>query len=522
MHQDGLAQGDRDNRGREQVGSVVAAALARGGTEQPDPSRGNRVRALLCTEPLHELQTNRGRRGPLFAQLDCYDVALATIDFVVDHMGFDSGAEPQAVLDFIAAQITRLAPDADTSAVAEAAVVINETLVRPQRGSYQDADDPHRRPFDFQLLREEPATDGVRVAATNEAINVLVGALDTDVASAHSAADAKVASLVNRKRFSEAELAAREARIRSIQYTAEVRRIIADTRLDVRRAGWGEHVPDRLNEILEVLAERTNAEGRMLDAMRNHRDSAETPTLAATAARLVKMVEDCFDRHRELHNRVMEATETFFAEQERQGFRSELSLRAIDPYEQLLTPIFASSIASAYDAIECFASLSWGVGTRRVVSLDQLLESLLADPREISPLAGELPDEELDSIDDPRRFSQDAWDALAETLDTVDAPIRLSELTALLCDHGNHEGAELVVYSAYGALAIDTERLRTGGSVIAAVIDEGPDGASRDGETGDSGPANEGLQADTDGLFVGPDLLVGRLQPDLEALADVR
>jgi hypothetical protein len=157
-----------------------------------------------------------------------------------------------------------------------------------------------------------------------------------------------------------------------------------------------------------------------------------------------------------------------------------------------------------------------------VVSLDQLLESLLADPREISPLAGELPDEELDSIDDPRRFSQDAWDALAETLDTVDAPIRLSELTALLCDHGNHEGAELVVYSAYGALAIDTERLRTGGSVIAAVIDEGPDGASRDGETGDSGPANEGLQADIDGLFVGPDLLVGRLQPDLEALADVR
>ena len=200
------------------------------------------------------------------------------------------------------------------------------------------------------------------MAATNEAINVLVGALDTDVASAHSAADAKVASLVNRKRFSEAELAAREARIRSIQYTAEVRRIIADTRLDVRRAGWGEHVPDRLNEILEVLTERTNAEGRMLDAMRNHRDSMETPTLAATAARLVKMVEDCFDRHRELHNRVMEATETFFAEQERQGFRSELSLRAIDPYEQLLTPIFASSIASAYDAIECFASLSWGVG----------------------------------------------------------------------------------------------------------------------------------------------------------------
>ena len=57
----------------------------------PDPSRANRVRALICTEPLHDLQTNRGRRGPLFTSLDCYDIALAVIDFVVDHMGFDSG-----------------------------------------------------------------------------------------------------------------------------------------------------------------------------------------------------------------------------------------------------------------------------------------------------------------------------------------------------------------------------------------------------------------------------------------------
>ena len=48
-------------------------------------------------------------------KLDCYDIARATIDFVVDHMGFDSGAEPQAVLDFIAAQITRMGPDADHS-----------------------------------------------------------------------------------------------------------------------------------------------------------------------------------------------------------------------------------------------------------------------------------------------------------------------------------------------------------------------------------------------------------------------
>ena len=65
-------------------------------------------------------------------------------------------------------------------------------------------------------------------------------------------------------------------------------------------------------------------------------------------------------------------------------------------------------------------------------------------------------------------------------------------------------GAELVVYSAYGSLAIDTESLRTGGSVIAAVLNEGPDRVSRDGATEGDAPANEGLEADTDGSIRRP------------------
>ena len=472
---------------REPVGGTFA---------QPDPSRANRVRALICTEPLHDLQANRGRRGRLFAALDCYDIALATIDFVVDHMGFDSGAEPGAVLEFITAEIARQAPSSKPDALSDAAVAINETLIRPQRGSYQDAGDPTRRPFDFQLLREEPSPEGVRVAATNEAINVLVGALDTDVASAHSAADAKVASLVNRKRFNEAELAAREARIRSIQYTAEVRRIIADTKLDVRRAGWGDKVPDRLNEIVDVLTERMHAESKMLEAMRSTRDNAETASHSQVAARLVAVVEECFDRHRELHNRVMEATETFFVEQERQGFRSDLSLRAIDPFDQLLAPIFAGTIAQTQDALECFASLSWGVVPPKVASLEQLLERLLADPREISSLAGELPDEEFDNVFDPRRFTQLARDNAGIAFDDIDEPIRLSALSALLQARGHEEAAELLTYFAYAATSFDDEVLRSGRSVVAAAPEGDLD----------------------DELFCGPDLVLGRLRPDVAAL----
>ena len=41
----------------------------------------------------------------------------------------------------------------------------------------------------------------------------------------------------------------------------------------------------------------------------------------------------------------MEATETFFSEQERQGFRSDLALRAVDPFTELLSPICTGVVA---------------------------------------------------------------------------------------------------------------------------------------------------------------------------------
>ena len=115
MDEDGLALGDRDIRGRSARGPRVALPSPETVLTKQTLPEVTGYEPFYVPSPSTQLQANRGRRGPLFAQLDCYDIALATIDFVVDHMGFDSGAEPQAVLDFIAAQITRMGPDADHS-----------------------------------------------------------------------------------------------------------------------------------------------------------------------------------------------------------------------------------------------------------------------------------------------------------------------------------------------------------------------------------------------------------------------
>lgn len=469
---------------------------------QRDESRTRRVRALLCTAPLHDLQANRANRGGVFPELDCFDLALGAIDFVVDHMGFDSGADPEAVVAHLFGEIVDWVADASEDDIEGAARTINEVLIRPQRGQYSEPDDPTRRPFDFALLREEPSPDGIRVTATNEAINVLVGALDTEVASAVAAAEAKLESLLSRRRFGDAEQAARDARIRSIQWMAEVSRIIADTRLDVRRAGWEAATPRKLQEIIDDLAKQMVVERRMLEAMRNDRDATDRRDLARTTHRLIAVVEDCLNRHRDLHTRVMEATEAFFAEHARQAFQPTTSLEAVDLYERLFLPLLRGPVGAITPVVEAFASGSWGVVDLRVPSVERLLEVLLADPRVVDGLGEELPDDELDDSDDLRLFSRDTWELAERTLALLDEPSRLSAILAKLRNDGDTPATELVGLLALKAADPALADLRRLGTAILAAADDG-----------------EFFEDDD---FAGADLLVGWLHPNHDALMEAR
>src|SRR4051812_45576817 len=69
----------------------------------------------------------------------------------------------------------------------------------------------------FTLTGGAPGRAGISLRATDEAINVIVGARDRDIESAQAAAGAKLDTLVRRNRLSEARTAAEEARLRTVQ-----------------------------------------------------------------------------------------------------------------------------------------------------------------------------------------------------------------------------------------------------------------------------------------------------------------
>lgn len=466
-----------------------------------DAARERRVKALALTAPLHEIEENKGLRG--WQAYDCYDLALAAIDTVVDKMSFDSGIRRADLDSAITEEAARFDPDAPAATHRDVALHIIETLIRPQQAAYRAAADERRMRFDFRLLDEVDSGDGIYVRATNEAVNVLVGALDTDLESAHDAAEARFESLIKRKRLPEAAVAAKEARYRSIQYMIEVGRYIAETKRDYRRAGWHEQIPTRLGEMVEHLKGCMDIERRLLAAMRETRDEAEREDHRRQAAELVVTVEDCFARHNALHVQLMGAEQAFFEEQDRQVFAWTLSTRGTrDITDEILVPLLERPLRLAGPMIADFAERLWPPKAPVVVRLGSALDLLLRAPAERAILGEEIEANEYDEpLTDPRIFDDGTWaivERILDGLDPEDAPVRLSALADLARADGGDLAADLIVLRVLTAVAPAFDRLIPDGlPILAAVVD------------GDRfGP----------GALWGDDLLVGMLAPDTEAI----
>ncbi|MEU6642988.1 hypothetical protein ABZ863_10590 [Saccharomonospora sp. NPDC046836] len=407
----------------------------------PDEGLARRLKALACTAPLHDLDARKAKLD--WADATVYQMAeigLHTIDQVTIAMDFDTGADHQQVvgrlLPFIAAQ----APRRGTAEHTRVARWVLDNLINvgtTDRGFRRvygsvDADGRYRRrAFDFKLLVELAAPTGeVYLRATDEAINVLVGALDTDVESAQIAAEVKLENLINRGRLADAKLAAEQARYRTVQYGETLRAKLEATRRDVRSVDWEREVPELLDAALSHIESRFRAETAILRNITAARDEAEDPDRKRRAAELVDIVADCIRRHTQLQSRLQAAGAVFRAEQDRQQFSGPPQRAAIDLFGQLLTPALELPLADALAPTQAFFHAATGISVPTVPSLPSLVSLLLRPAPEREQLVGEVPEPELLPAEQTDSYSDEQWRLADELLTLPEVPRRLSGLLA--------------------------------------------------------------------------------------------
>ncbi|MBH5333775.1 hypothetical protein IHE55_02730 [Streptomyces pactum] len=425
-----------------------AAAPQLSGVARPAPGPAadeglaRRLRALACTAPLHDLDARKANLAGEYGIYAMAEVALAAIDLITLNMDFDTGADHEQIVTRLLPRVAAQAPQRPAAEHERVARWVLENLInvgsvdrgfRAVYGTF-DAEGVYvRRDYDFKLVEEVPGPGGtVYLRTTDEAVNVLVGALDTDVTSAQIAAEVKLEVLISRGRLADAQLAAEQARYRTVQYSETLRRTLDATRRNVRAVDWLSAVPDMIAEALDHVAERYRHENAILTNIRRVRDEAASggdPEHKRRAAELVDIVKDCIRRHTQLQSRLLEAGPLFRAEQDRQAFATPAARAGIDLYGQLVAPVLPMPVERATRVTDAFFARGTGLRTPVAVRVGDLVEMLLTPPAEREHLGAEMPEPDLIATPDDSRFSEEQLAAAMDLLDLPpDAPRRLSGL----------------------------------------------------------------------------------------------
>ncbi|MGY1669104.1 hypothetical protein [Geodermatophilus sp. SYSU D00710] len=415
-----------------------------------DAAFGDRVRALLRGRPL---AADSGRQAWADERYDLPTLALAAIDAIIARQGFDDELTYDQAVD----ALTRLAAAshphrtaAEHQQVAEH--VLDTLLNRREREApfrYRVSDfglDAERithqaRTLEFRLVteHEDTARDTVVLRATTDAINALVGGLQFDVEDEQAANDLMMKRQLARGAFGQAERAAERNRGLSVRYAEEVRTLLADTARDIRAVAgrWASEVDGLLSRNRTHIEDRLAAEQKLLDHVRSALDQAEDPGVTAAAARIAALLDECRQRHAELHGRIVTARSTFLDEQTRQSFR---------PAGRLGNPDVGANLAVllplprklAQEPAEAFAQLAAGPRPIRLVRLGDLLEDLLAPRRNSTVDPPDVDEEDIDA-EESQAVPAEVVAAAAAVVAAVGLPTRLSGLlraarTALLPD----------------------------------------------------------------------------------------
>jgi hypothetical protein len=430
----------------------LGLGLGTGGGVMEELGLATRVKALAVAEPVLDLDRRKRALDKDWRGYQMEELALTAIDSVALKMDFEAGARHEDVAADVARVAAAQMPGRGQAEHAEVAWWVLNGLINV--GSI-DRSFRHRygmvtggryegREFDFKLLPEVPGPDGEpRLRVSNEAIAVLVGAVEVDIASEQVAAEAKLDALVKRGKLAQAHRAAQAALRRTIQYGESLRRHLETARRDVRALDWVRDIEGMQREALEHIAERLQAENAIRDNLAQIVDNAAEEEQATT---LIAILDECVRRHVALQAALLEAGATFRAEQVRQTFVAPPARSLVDLYPQLLAPVLDVAVPAALPALAGFFGGVSGPARPAVAYLPDLVSGLMRWPSDLQADASLVDEPELEPVAPEPRFSGEQYAAAGRLFGEVTAEgTRLSALLLAARRRGTGTGTDLLV-----------------------------------------------------------------------------
>jgi hypothetical protein len=392
-----------------------------------DERRLRRARAFACTRPLHRLEADKGQVQGDLSPYPLDQLALDAIELVALNQEFQNGLTREELIDRLATQAARHAPQApgaDHEAVAQR--VVGELLAAHQLRVPELVADGHigQVVMTLRLLSEHEAVRGrIYLRAGAEAINVLIDRLDIDAASEAQAAELRLRFLVQNRQMRAAQSLAHAMRLLSVQYMEETRRYVDAARRNLAELDWLTDVLPHLEAAHRHLEERLSSEQAIIGELEDVLVAPDTRDRDA-AVDAVGLLRGTHRTHAELLTQLAGVHETYASAQDRQQFvLRPLSVRRADLRHEVLTGYMALTLRDAHALLPHPAHVVLGAIGRPLITPGAIAERGLDVAQNAAPAGVSAEEPELEhDVDDESRRAQ-----LAAFLDGVDGR-RLSEV----------------------------------------------------------------------------------------------
>jgi hypothetical protein len=398
-----------------------------------DEAVHRRSRALLYPARIAHIEEARKRsQDAALAPYRMDALSLHAIDAVAVRMDLESGATWEEAIAEVVVQAARQHPEGTESQHRSAAEWLLRQLVADEDGEWLDVDEdgsPLLRIHRVFLLYETEQAGLHHLRARDQAINVLVDALDLDIDSAQHAAEARLQHLVRRGRHDEAYFAARESHRQSLRFMEQVRDAVHEARRDLDSEHWASTIGPRLSAALAHIVERLKVEERLKELIESASERADERDFR-WIPKTIDLLDDCLARHQMLQRVVGEAGEVFLLEQQRQHLQPRARRAFPHPINEVLTGVLERLCG---DADEVIRSCETALGARapRLLTAWAGVDTLATMPAAAAEHGHEIAERHLMPDREPLLFTEEQVRAAGRRLESVGVdPVELGSLCA--------------------------------------------------------------------------------------------
>lgn len=316
-------------------------------------------RVLLHAEPLIRLQKRDAGRSAIegYSHYDSLALAVKALNFIIEQTGFEPEPNKEAVVRELLPLLKEMdlkghiEPNVDRH-IRVAEQVLSHLLNDEQKGQ------PYEIPYtDFRNRKVEETQLQVRLLErhhdpdgglpllqlTSEGVNLFLQGLTLDIEDAQAATEAIIKTQLARGRFYEAAKAAKVAHTQSVRFRQKLERILFLTKRNLRAVDWEKEAPDLIHFALVHLISRCETEGEIASTARTQREQVAAGSKEALQlTTILTLMDECQQSHIHLHQRVLDARQTFLDEQERQLFLRKTPIHLPSLEIDVLAPLLGS------------------------------------------------------------------------------------------------------------------------------------------------------------------------------------